>query len=110
LAKLEGNSFCSLGENIFFLFSFFIRYFLHLCFKCYPVSWFPHPHPRKLPISSPLPLLTNPLTPTFLSWHFPTLGHQAFTGPRASSSIDVQQGHPLLHMQLEPWVPPWLVV
>jgi hypothetical protein len=34
------------------------------------------------------------------------LGHQAFTGLRASLPIDVQQGHPLLHMQLEPWVPP----
>jgi hypothetical protein len=28
-----------------------------------------------------------------------------FTEPRASLPIDVQQGHPLLHMQLEPWVP-----
>jgi hypothetical protein len=33
------------------------------------------------------------------------MGHQAFTEPRASSSIDCQQGHPLLHMQLEPMVP-----
>jgi hypothetical protein len=30
-------------------------------------------------------------------------GHQALTGPRASSPIDAQEGHPLLHMQLEPW-------
>ena len=43
--------------------------------------------------------------PTSLSWHSPTLGHRAFTEPRASSPIDVKQGHPLLHMQLEPWVP-----
>ena len=40
------------------------------------------------------------------SWHSPTLQHQAFTGTRASPPIDAQQGHPLLHMQLEPWVPP----
>ena len=45
-------------------------------------------------------------TPTFPPWHFPTLEHQAFTGPRAYPSIDAQQGHHLLHIQLEPWVPP----
>jgi hypothetical protein len=33
------------------------------------------------------------------------LGHQVSTGPRASLPIDARQGHPLLHMQLEPWVP-----
>ena len=53
-----------------------------------------------------LPLLTNPPTPDSLSWHSPTLGHRAFKGPRASSPIDVQQGHPLLNMGLEPGVPP----
>jgi hypothetical protein len=36
----------------------------------------------------------------------PTLGHWAFTGPRASPSTDARWGHPLLHMQLEPWIPP----
>jgi hypothetical protein len=82
---------------------FFIRYFLYLHFKCYPLSWFPT---RKLPIIYPLPLLTNPPTPASLSWHSPTLGHQAFSGPKASPAIGVQQGHPLLHMQLEPWVSP----
>jgi hypothetical protein len=71
-------------------FSFFIRYFLYLHFKCYSRSWFAL---RKLPSHSPLPLLTNSATPTFLSWCFPTLE-------------TAQQGHPLLHTQLEPWVPP----
>jgi hypothetical protein len=59
------------------------------------------------PISSPpahqpthSPLLTNPLTPASWSWHYPILG------PSASPPIDEQQGHPLLHMQLEPRVPP----
>jgi hypothetical protein len=37
------------------------------------------------------------------------LGHQSSTGPKDSSPIDVQQGHPLLHMQLEPWVPPCIL-
>ena len=51
-------------------------------------------------------MLTNPSTLDSLSWHSPTLGHPAFTGPRDSTPIDVQQGHPLLHMWLEPWVTP----
>ena len=59
----------------------------------------------KTPYPIPPPVLTNPAMPTSLSWHSPTLGHGAFSGPRASPSFDVQQGHPLLHMQLEPWVP-----
>jgi hypothetical protein len=53
-------------------FLFFIGYFLYLHFKCYPLFWFPtHPHSRKLPIPSSLPLLlwyyssTHPPTPTF---------------------------------------------
>ena len=78
----------------FFILNFFIRYFLYLHFKCYPLSWFP------------LPLLTNLPTPASWSWHSPTLGHGAFTGPRSSPPIDVQQGHPLLHIQMEQWVPP----
>ena len=56
--------------------------------------------PPSPPIPYPLPLLTNPPTLASLSWHPTTLGHQAFTGPRSSPPIDV------LHMQLEPWVPP----
>jgi hypothetical protein len=78
----------------FFLF-LFIGYFIYLQFKCYPLSWFPL---RKPPIPSPLPLLlwgcspTHAPTPTSLTWHSPTLGHQAFTGPRASPLIDVWQG------------------
>jgi hypothetical protein len=33
-----------------------------------------------------------------MSWHFPTLGHRTFSGPRTSLLIDVQQVHCLLHM------------
>jgi hypothetical protein len=69
-------------------------------------SFFVFP-PKKNPIPSPLSLLTNQHTPISLYWHpLAALGHKAFTGPRASPPIDVQQGHPLLHIQLEPWVPP----
>jgi hypothetical protein len=54
------------------------------------------------PLMPPLHMLTNPSTPSFWPWHSPTLGHRAFIGQRASPLIDVPQGHPLLHMQLEP--------
>jgi hypothetical protein len=83
--------------------SFLIRYLLYLHFKCCPLSWFPL---QKPPTPSYLPLFTNPPTPTSWSWHSPTLGHRAFTGPRASPPIDDRLGHPLLHMQLESWIPP----
>jgi hypothetical protein len=46
--------------------------------------------------------LTHPPTPTSLSWHFPSLGHWAFTKPRASPPTDAQQGH----LWLESWVAP----
>jgi hypothetical protein len=71
--------------------AFFIRYFLHLHFKCYPQS----------PLYPPLALLPNQPTPVFWSWHYPVLGHMIFTKPRASPPIDGRLGHPLLHMQLE---------
>ena len=77
---------------------FFIRYVLYISnYICFPgfLSENPLSYPR------------SPCSPThpLLSWHFLTMGHQAFTGPRASPPIDVQQGHPLL-MPLEPYVPP----
>jgi hypothetical protein len=70
---------------------FFIRYFLHLHFKCYPKS----------PLYPPPTLLPNPLTPASWPWHSPVLEHMIFPRPRASHPIDGQLGHPLLHMQLE---------
>jgi hypothetical protein len=60
--------------------------------------------PLKTP--HPLPLITNPPIPISWPWHSPILGHRTFTGPRASPPIDDRLGHPLLYMQLEPWVPP----
>jgi hypothetical protein len=65
-------------------------------------------------LSHHLPLLwwcssTHLPTPASPSWHSPTLGHWAFIGPRASPLIDVQPGHPLLHMWIEPWVPPYIL-
>jgi hypothetical protein len=65
---------------------------------------YPIPHP---PVS--MRVFTHPPThpPThslYLHPGIPLLGYQAFTEPRASPPIDDQQGHPLLYMQLEPWV------
>jgi len=62
------------------------------------------------PLETPSPILPAlaslrvflPHQPTHASLIFPTLGRQAFTGPRASSPTDVPQNHPRLHMQLEP--------
>ena len=90
----------------FFLFSCFSFNIFFTYISNFEFEMFPH-FPLKKPLShSPYPLLTNLLTSAFLSWHSPTLGHQAFTRPIASPLIDVPQGHPLLHMQLEPRVPP----
>ena len=60
--------------------------------------------PLKIPYL--LPLL--PKTPTSASWscYSPILEHRTFTEPRASPPNDDQLGHPLLHIQLEPWIPP----
>jgi hypothetical protein len=67
--------------------------------------------PQEPLIPPPLLLLwgcapTHPPTPTSPPSHSPTLGRGAFLGPRASSPIDAGPGHPLLHIWLEPWVPP----
>ena len=63
----------------FFLLSFFlffIRYFLHIHFKCYPESSL-YPPPTLLPY---------PPTPASWPWHFPVLGHIKFAIQRGLSS------------------------
>jgi hypothetical protein len=83
---------------LFFLLDIFFIYILNII----PLSWFP----LQKPSSPPLPLLTNPPTPASWPWLSPILGHRTFTGSRVSPPVDDPQGHPMLHMQLEPWVPP----
>jgi hypothetical protein len=61
--------------------------------------------PRKNPYPLPPPPAPQPTHSHSWSWHS-ILGHRAFTGPRASPPIDDRLGHPLLHIQLEPHVPP----
>jgi hypothetical protein len=60
----------------------------------------------KIPIPSPLLLISNPPTSVSWSWHSPILGHRTYTEPRTSPPMDDQLGHTLQHMQLEPRVPP----
>ena len=69
----------------------------------FPIPSFPLENPLSL---SPLPLLTNPPTPSSWPCKFPILGHTTFTGPRGFPPTDDQLGNHLLYMQLEPWVPP----
>ena len=67
--------------------AFFIRYFLHLHFKCYPQS--PHPAPQ-------------PTHSRFLALAFLCTGaYIIFERPWAFPPIDGRLGQPLLHMQLE---------
>jgi hypothetical protein len=60
------------------------------------------------PTKTPYPISSS-ITHQTTHSHFPVLGYQAFTRPRASPLINVPQGQPLLHMWLEPWVPPCVV-
>jgi hypothetical protein len=87
--------FASFTLNHFILFS--IRYFLCLHFNFITFYHFPSENPL---ISCPVSLLTDPPIPISLSLHSPTLGHQAFTGPKTSPLMDVPQDHPLLFMWL----------
>jgi hypothetical protein len=59
----------------FFFPIFFIIYFLHLHFKCYPES----------PLYPPATLLPYPPTPISWAWHSPVLGHIKFARPRGLS-------------------------
>jgi hypothetical protein len=61
--------------------------------------------PLNIPYHLPPPPAPQPTHSHSWSWYSPILEHRAFTGPRASPPVD-RLGHPLLHMQLEPQVPP----
>jgi hypothetical protein len=74
--------------------------FIYLISNVIPFPCFPFRNPYPI-----LPTPSHPHTPASLPSHSPTLVHRAFTGPRTSPPIDVQQVHPLLYMNLEPWVP-----
>ena len=89
-------------------------FFLHLyifvldIFIIYISNVIPFPSlPSKIPLSSPYSPTHQPTHSHFLALAFsPILSHRAFTGPRASPPSDDLKGYLLLHMQLDPWVPP----
>ena len=62
--------------------------------------------PPEVPYPLPPSPAHQPIHSHFLTLAFPYTGHRTFTGPRDSPPIDDWPGHLLLHMQLEPWVPP----
>jgi hypothetical protein len=89
-----------------------------------PIPWYPT---SQLPLSPPQPPIprlpsllpvwecssTLPHSPVPLLQHPPTLLHQTSPGPRASPTVTVQQGHPLLHISGAKdsfRYTPWLVV
>ena len=79
----------SLAKNLarfmweIFWFIFFNGYFLYLHFKCLLFSW-SHPwNSLSLPPPASMRLLPHPPTLAYPPWHFPTLQHQTFKGPRS---------------------------
>ena len=97
----------------FFFFSFlflFIRYFLYLQFKCFPLSRFPLWNPP-IPFSYPF-LYEAALPPTFShppALAVPCTGAPNSSGPKGSPPTDVQQDHPLSHMWPVTWVSPFVL-
>ena len=74
---------------------------IYLHFKCYSLSWFNYKN-LHLPPPPPASMRVLPHPPTHS--HLTILAF-TYTGTRVSPPIDAREGHPLLYMQLEPWVP-----
>jgi hypothetical protein len=86
---------------------FILSYFLLNIFFIYILNVIPFlSFPSENPLSPPPPPAPQHTHSHSWSWHFPILGHRTFTGPRASPPIDGRLGHLLLHIWLEPQVPP----
>jgi hypothetical protein len=62
--------------------------------------------PLKIPYAFPPPPAPQLTHSHSQSWHSPTLGHNTFTGPKASPPVDDRLGHHQLDIQLEPHIPP----
>ena len=65
--------------------------------------------PLKTSYPLPFPLLTNPHTPASWPWHFPSLGHGAFTEPTRPSSATYAAGamSPPPYVFFGWWFSPW---
>ena len=70
-----------------------------------PLPSFPSTHSP----SHPPVLFASTHSRFTLLWYQTTVGHQASTGPRASSPTDARWSHPLLHIELEPWISPCIL-
>ena len=85
----------------FFVIFYWIFFFIYIS-NIFPFPGLPFrnslPH---LPIPASMRVLHHLPPPLFPHQHSPTLGHRTPSGPKASPPTDVQQGHPLLHMQPE---------
>jgi hypothetical protein len=113
---LSGQLFYFFLCYYYFVFFFFLSFLKLIILFVYisndiPLPGYPstnhlsHIHPLPTPLCSMKVLPHTPsLAPQLL--HPSTLEHQTSTGPRASPTTDVRQGHPLLHMNPEPWIPP----
>jgi hypothetical protein len=93
-------------RDLFFLFYWIFSLFTFQVFSPFQVSTSETLFPNLPPPASTRVFPHSPTPPIFLPWNFPTLEHWTPSGPRASPPTYVQQGHPLLHMQPVPWVPP----
>ena len=63
-------------------------------------------YPLKIPNPVPYPPAHQSTNSCFTVLAFPYPGTLSLHWTKGLSPIDFQQGHLLLHMQLEPWVPP----
>lgn len=108
----EGYVECILSSGVHKPFFLLLDIF-YVHFKFFPFPGFPSgnylSHPPSCCFYECAPPLTHSLPPTTPPWNSLTLENQAFTELRASPPIDAQQGHLLLHMQLEPWFNPWIL-
>jgi hypothetical protein len=89
--------------------SFFNGHFLCLHFKCYPLSQSPHPRNPLYHPPSPAAMRVFPQVPTHSclpTLTFPYIAALSLHRTSASPTIYAQQRNPLLHMNLETWVSP----
>jgi len=96
-------------SSFLFLSFIFLGHFMYLHVKCYPLSLLSHPISSSLP---PASLRMLPLPPTHSNLNALALPYLEETSlhRRNFPSIDAGQCHPLLHMWLESWIPPCVLI
>ena len=86
-------------DNLFLYIILYVYSFLLDIFFIYISNGIPFPgFASEIPLSSPLTPAHQTTHSCFFPWESPTMGHRAFTGPRASPPIGDWRDHPLLHM------------